>query len=74
MTIKNTQKLPRNYPETTRERILQIIKENPGITRKELSEIFEITTDGVKYHLQNMVREGIIRREGFDRSGKWIIL
>ena len=71
---ETTQKLPRNYPETTRERILKVIEETPGITRKELSIILEITTDGVKYHLQNMVREGIIKREGSDRSGKWIIL
>lgn len=71
---ETTQKLPRNHPETTRERILKIIEENPGFTRKELSVILEITTDGVKYHLQNMVREGIIKREGSDRSGKWVVL
>ncbi|MDR0745342.1 MAG: winged helix-turn-helix transcriptional regulator [Mediterranea sp.] len=53
---------------------MKIIEENPGVTRKELSVILEITTDGVKYHLQNMVREGIIKREGSDRSGKWVVL
>lgn len=71
---ETTQKLPKNYPETTRKKILKVIEETPGITRKELSIILEITTDGIKYHLQNMVREGIIKREGSDRSGKWIIL
>ncbi len=70
---ETTQKLPRNYPETTRNRLLQIIKENPTITRKELSDILDITADGVKYHLRNLVREGIIKREGSDRIGKWIV-
>ncbi|WP_245542044.1 winged helix-turn-helix transcriptional regulator [Proteiniphilum acetatigenes] len=49
---------------------MQIIKENPTITRKELSDILDITVDGVKYHLRNLVREGIIKREGSDRTGK----
>ena len=69
--------LPRSHPETTQKlsrKILKIIEEKPGITRQELSTIFDITPDGVKYHLQNMVRKGVIKREGSDRSGKWIIL
>ena len=67
-------KLPEDYLITTRKKILQIIKKNPNITRKELSEILKITEDGVKHHLQNMIREGIIKREGSKKSGKWKIL
>jgi ATP-dependent DNA helicase RecG len=69
-----TQKLPRNYPETTRERLLNLIASNPGLTRKELAKLLGITSNGVKYHIQKLTDENIIKREGSDRAGKWVIL
>lgn len=47
-------KKPRNYPETTREKLLNLIASNPGLTRKELAELLGITSDGVKYHIQKL--------------------
>ena len=73
MLPKKRVALPRNYPETTREKLLNIIANNPGLTRKELAELLGITSDGVKYHIQKLTDEGIIKREGSDRTGKWII-
>jgi ATP-dependent DNA helicase RecG len=36
--------------------------------------MLDITIDGVKYQLQNMRKDGIIKHEGTSRGGKWIIL
>ena len=71
---ETTRKLPGNYPETTREKLLNLIASNPGLTRKELAELLGITSDGVKYHIQKLTDENIIKREGSDRAGKWVIL
>jgi len=60
-------------PITIQEKIVSVIKENPLITREELSRLLLITVDGVKYHLQNMRKKGLIQHTGTSRGGKWII-
>jgi len=50
---------------------IESVKENPKITRKELSQKIGITDDGIKYHLKNMQKEGIIERIGPDKGGYW---
>ena len=55
--------------------IITIIKENPSISRKELSaRIGNITEDGIKYHIQRLQKMGVLRREGPDYGGKWVVL
>jgi len=71
---KTTHELPRNYPETT-QKILQLIKENKFITRKEIAQkLGNITEDGVKYHLNKLKQLGVIRRVGPDRGGWWEVI
>ena len=53
---------------------MNLIASNPGLTRKELAKLLGITSDGVKYHIQKLTDEGIIKREGSDRAGKWVIV
>jgi ATP-dependent DNA helicase RecG len=65
--------LPRYYPDTTL-KIIEAIKENPHIARKELSEKLGISLNGVKYHIKNLNRDGILQREGTNRTGKWIVI
>lgn len=71
--VKTTQKLPQTYPNTTM-KIIEAIKDNPFITRKELSGKLGISIDGVKYHIKILNKEGILKREGSNRAGKWIII
>ncbi|MDR1937906.1 MAG: putative DNA binding domain-containing protein [Tannerellaceae bacterium] len=59
---------------TTREKILDAIKDSPSITREDLAEMLQITVDGVKYHLQDMRKKGIIKHIGKSRGGKWVIV
>jgi ATP-dependent DNA helicase RecG len=44
-----------------------------ALTREELATTLNISVDGVKYHLQNMRKKGLIKHIGKSRGGKWII-
>ncbi|MEX0780323.1 MAG: winged helix-turn-helix transcriptional regulator [Balneolales bacterium] len=55
-----------------RERILEMLVKYPSTSRKELSErLGDITSDGVKYHLNVLKKENKIERIGGDRGGYW---
>ena len=60
--------------ETTQERILVAIQAKPKITQKELAQFIGLTLNGIKYHIKNMTKLGIIKHEGSTKSGKWIII
>jgi predicted HTH transcriptional regulator len=59
--------------KTTREKIVEYLRMNPKLTAKELSEKLEISSDGVRYHLNQMKKDGVIHREGPDKGGSWIV-
>jgi len=66
-TQKTTQK--------TTQKIIELIKENPYITRKELAEkIWDITEDGIKYHLKTLKEKGLLKRIGSDKGGHWEVI
>ena len=67
---ENTQKTPRNIQEA----ILEAIRNKPTITRKELEALLDRTPDSIKYHLLQLTKKGIIKREGSDRAGKWLVI
>ena len=60
--------------ETTQERILVAIQAKPEITQKELAQSIGITLDGIKYHIKNTTKQGLIKHEGSTKAGKWIII
>ncbi|MDR0962406.1 MAG: winged helix-turn-helix transcriptional regulator [Mediterranea sp.] len=69
-----TQSTTQNEDLTTQKIILEALRNNPTITREELVEMLPFGENGVKYHLQTMRKNGIIKHEGTKRGGKWIIL
>ena len=70
ITQKTTQKIKLNNNQL---KIIDLIKENPKITRNELSKKLNITSDGVKYNLKKLVDNKIIERIGPDNGGYWEI-
>ena len=65
------------YLQTTRKtdrKIIECIKNNPNISRVELSELCNISQDGIKWQLRKMQKENIIRRVGLDKGGYWEII
>lgn len=69
--IDETLTLESSAPRSTRDKIIEQIRNNPKITRNELASILGITSDGVKYHVQKMTVDGIIVRHGSARGGYW---
>ncbi len=54
--------------------ILDLLRNNPALTRAELSQLLgSISEEGVKYHLTKLKRKGLIKRQGSDIKGVWII-
>ena len=56
------------------EEILKVIIDNPFYNRKELSEIFGRTEEGIGYYLKKLTKAGIIKREGAKKNGKWVVV
>lgn len=54
-------------------KIIELIKENPKMTRKELAKKINITDDGIKYNLKKLTEKGIIKRIGAKNGGYWLV-
>ena len=59
--------------ETTQEKIINLIKKNPGITQVEMAKILDLTRDGISYNIKILKKKGIIERVGSTKSGIWKI-
>ena len=60
---------------TEREKnLLEVIKEKPAISRKELSEALGINPSAVQKHIQKLKERDLLRRIGPDKGGHWEIL
>lgn len=58
----------------TSERILNLIRKNPFVTREELSEQLHLTLDGIDWNLRKMKKEGKLKRIGPKKGGHWEIV
>ena len=56
------------------ERVLKLIKENPRITRKELSDKLSINPSAVQKYIEKLKKLGRIKRIGPDKGGSWEVL
>ena len=54
--------------------ILELLKENPKLSAKKLSEQIGITSRAVEKQLAFLVEKGFIKREGSPKGGHWEIL
>ncbi|WP_261791351.1 winged helix-turn-helix domain-containing protein [Fusobacterium necrophorum] len=55
------------------ERILRSIQENPFFSQKKIAEKLEEKYSTIKFYIEKMKKNDIIRREGSSQKGKWII-
>ena len=53
--------------------LIELIKKNPNATLRELGKQVQMTKDGVRYHLKNLKKKGILKRIGSSRVGQWKI-
>ena len=56
------------------QKILDLIKESPTITGKQMSETLSVSQRTIERALSAMQKIGILKHEGKDNDGIWIIL
>ena len=73
---QETEKVDRKGGQKTkpREAILGMITQNSKVTSTQMAEALGINRSAVSKHLKKMQEDGIIKREGPDKGGKWIVL
>ena len=60
--------------DTTMAEVLRLIKENPQITRKVLSQTIGVASSAIQKHINRLKAEGVIRRVGGDYGGHWEVM
>ena len=58
----------------TRDKILLLIAENKHITAKALAQRVCVTEKAIEKQLANLKAEGIIKRQGCNKGGHWLII
>ena len=72
-TQKNSSTTQKPISETA-QKILDLLTDDPYLTRQALAPILDLTPDGVKYHLNKLQRYGYIERKEGRKTGRWIVL
>ena len=71
---QQVEKVDRKGGQKTREAIMKMITKDSKITSTQMAEILGINRSAVSKHLKKMQEDGIIKREGPDKGGKWVVL
>lgn len=56
------------------QKMLNLIRELPTISAKQMSETLSVTTRTIERDLSMMKKAGVLKREGKDNNGVWIII
>ena len=54
--------------------IVSIIRSNPTVSAKQMSETLSVTSRTIERDLAALQKAGVIRHEGKDNAGVWVIL
>ncbi len=71
--INDVSQVVEEYVQRTEEVFLNALRNNPYISRKELSRLLMISEDGVKYQLKKLKNKGLIEHIGASRGGYWVV-
>lgn len=77
-TVQDTTQTNREATQTKlsqeAQTILQIISQNPDMTQKEIAEKLGWKINRVKYHVNRMRQQNIIKRVGTSHKGHWEVV
>jgi predicted HTH transcriptional regulator len=62
-----------NTDKETINKLIELIKNNPTITIKQMSERLDISLSGVRYHINKMKKNGMLEHIGPSKKGTWVI-
>ena len=55
-------------------KMLNLIKESPTITGKQMSETLSVSQRTIERDLSTLQKKGVLKREGKDNDGIWVVL
>ena len=55
------------------QKILNLIKESTTITGKQMSEILSVSQRTIERDLSALRKKGVLKREGKDNDGMWVL-
>ena len=56
------------------QKILNLIKESPTITGKQMSVTLSVSQRTIERDLSALQKLGVLKREGKDNNGKWVVV
>lgn len=56
------------------QKILNLIKESPKITGRQMSEMLSVSRRTIERDLSAMQKNGILKHEGKDNDGIWVLI
>jgi len=59
--------------KTTNDKIVELLQNNPMMTREVLAEILQLSVRGVEYQLKKLKETGVIKRQGERKEGYWLV-
>ncbi|MBP3537341.1 MAG: Fic family protein [Muribaculaceae bacterium] len=71
---KNIKEVPNKVPNKSEIAILELLADNPRLTRAGIAEKTGITENGVKKIIAKMKNAGWIERKGSNKTGYWVVL
>ena len=57
----------------TVQKILRLMREQPAITIKAIAQQLGLSVGGVRYHINNLKKDGIVEHSGSSKKGTWVI-
>lgn len=69
-----TRKTTRKQPEKVREMILELLKGNGRLSRKDLSVLLDVSEYSIRHHINTLQSEGKIKHSGPDKGGYWEVI
>ncbi len=54
--------------------IMEFISNNPYLSTQETAKHFGLSRQGVRYHIDNLKKKGLIKRKGHGKGGSWVII
>lgn len=75
-TVKNDETTVKSTVKTEKStvKILELIKENPNITRQEMASIIGLSIEGIDKNIRKLKAENKVIRIGSDKGGHWEIV
>ena len=56
------------------QKILDMIVSNPHITIREMADVLNITDRAIKKNIENLKKNGVLKRVGPDKGGSWEVV